>query len=137
MLIGEGTRLSKSSIFVSDRHSSRVILSIAALIAAVATALLLSPAAGPSAVQADTGCGWVCTQIQHVVIIEKENHTFDNMFARFPGADGTTTVQRGTKTYPIGTTPDKFTGDIAHTTSAALEAINGGKMNLFYKLKGA
>src|SRR5436305_15306814 len=26
--------------------------------------------------------------IQHVVIIVKENHTFDNYFGRFPGVDG-------------------------------------------------
>src|ERR1700686_4743605 len=26
--------------------------------------------------------------IQHVVIIVKENHAFDNYFGRFPGADG-------------------------------------------------
>src|SRR2546428_8862159 len=28
------------------------------------------------------------SQIQHVVIIVKENHAFDNYFGRFPGADG-------------------------------------------------
>ena len=27
-------------------------------------------------------------KIQHVVIIVKENHTFDNYFGTFPGADG-------------------------------------------------
>src|SRR2546429_8157114 len=27
-------------------------------------------------------------QIQHVVIIFKDNHAFDNYFGRFPGADG-------------------------------------------------
>ena len=26
--------------------------------------------------------------IEHVVIIVKENHTFDNYFGRFPGAEG-------------------------------------------------
>lgn len=30
-------------------------------------------------------------QIQHVVIMIQENRTFDNLFATFPGADGTTT----------------------------------------------
>ena len=28
--------------------------------------------------------------IEHVVIIVKENHTFDNYFGTFPGAAGTT-----------------------------------------------
>ena len=31
--------------------------------------------------------------IQHVVIIVKENHTFDNYFGRFPGANGFTMPQ--------------------------------------------
>src|SRR5205814_2413038 len=30
----------------------------------------------------------VKSPIQHVVIIVKENHAFDNYFGRFPGADG-------------------------------------------------
>src|SRR6516225_3566492 len=29
--------------------------------------------------------------IQHVIVIIQENRTFDNLFALFPGADGTTT----------------------------------------------
>ena len=30
--------------------------------------------------------------IKHVVVIVKENHTFDNYFGSFPGAEGTTTL---------------------------------------------
>lgn len=30
------------------------------------------------------------TPFQHVVIIVKENHTFDNYFGTFPGAEGVT-----------------------------------------------
>ena len=30
--------------------------------------------------------------IRHVVFLVKENHTFDNLFGRFPGADGATTA---------------------------------------------
>jgi phospholipase C len=33
------------------------------------------------------------TPIQHVVIVIQENRSFDNLFATFPGADGTTTGQ--------------------------------------------
>jgi phospholipase C len=29
--------------------------------------------------------------IQHIIVIIQENHSFDNLFATFPGADGTTT----------------------------------------------
>jgi phospholipase C len=34
--------------------------------------------------------GPVGSYIKHVVLIVQENHSFDNLFARFPGADGTT-----------------------------------------------
>ena len=32
--------------------------------------------------------------IKHVVVIVKENHTFDNYFGSFPGAEGTTTCKQ-------------------------------------------
>src|SRR5579885_990439 len=41
----------------------------------------------------DAGGGQVgplVTPIKHVVVIVKENHTFDNYFGSFPGAEGTT-----------------------------------------------
>jgi phospholipase C len=34
--------------------------------------------------------------IKHVVIVIQENHSFDNLFATFPGADGTTTGKMNT-----------------------------------------
>src|SRR5689334_1658590 len=43
--------------------------------------------------------------IQHVVIIFKENHTFDNYFGRFKGADGEATL-------PLA--PDPPASDHAH-----------------------
>ncbi len=36
--------------------------------------------------------GQLATPIKHVVVIVKENHTFDNYFGSFPGAEGTTHV---------------------------------------------
>lgn len=33
------------------------------------------------------------TPIKHVVVIVKENHTFDNYFGAFPNADGSTQIQ--------------------------------------------
>jgi phospholipase C len=32
-------------------------------------------------------------KIKHVVFVLLENHSFDNLFGRFPGADGTTTAR--------------------------------------------
>ncbi len=53
--------------------------------------------------------------IQHIVFILKENHTFDNYFGLFPGANGTTTakvkVDGVVKTITLNTAvdqPDNF-----------------------------
>jgi phospholipase C len=46
----------------------------------------------PGAASPDTGSGSLGNYIKHVVIIVQENHSFDNLFAHFPGADG---VSRG------------------------------------------
>ena len=35
--------------------------------------------------------------IEHVVIIVKENHTFDNYFGTYPGADGVTLAAAATR----------------------------------------
>ena len=43
----------------------------------------------PSSSQAASGTS--SSPIQHVVIVVQENRTFNNFFATFPGADGTTT----------------------------------------------
>jgi phospholipase C len=75
--------------------------------------------------------------IKHVVFIIKENHTFDNLFARFPGADGTTLASVGRNRIPLGITPDHIPTDINHVRGAAVYAINGGRMNRFFKLRGA
>jgi len=121
-----------------SRRRINVAMPLVAVLAALAGAFALSPhGSGAAGLRHATDCGWGCSQIQHVVIIEKENHTFDNLFARFPGADGTSTVRRGKHTYPIGVTPPHLANDIAHTTAAAKLGENGGKMNLFYQLGGA
>ena len=75
--------------------------------------------------------------IKHVIFIVKENHSFDNLFARFPGADGTRFAKKGSRTVPLGITPDHLPFDITHTGDAASRAVNGGKMNEFYRLSGA
>jgi phospholipase C len=67
----------------------------------------------------------------------RENHSFDNLFARFPGAAGTSTARVGSQQVPLGTTPDHLPVDIAHDGGAATTAVNGGQMNDFYLLPGA
>jgi phospholipase C len=50
-----------------------------------------------------------------------ENHTFDNFFGRFPGANGVIETRA----------PDPIHGDFGHGAGAALAAIDGGRMDQF------
>ncbi len=61
------------------------------------------------------------TPIQHVVVIMMENHTFDNYFGTFPGANGVT-LPRATDPAPL---------DFNHNGVAAAAAIDGGRMDEF------
>ncbi|SRR6266496_2661796 len=73
------------------------------------------------------------SEIQHVVVIFKENHSFDNYFGQFPGANGATTGQTSTGNTltlaPMSANP----ADCPHTWQSALTDINGGLMNGFDK----
>lgn len=76
--------------------------------------------------------------IQHVVIIDKENHSFDNMFGRFPGADGATTARIANgKLIHLTHAPDHTILDIAHAGDSASLAADNGRMDRFALLPGA
>jgi phospholipase C len=76
--------------------------------------------------------------IQHIVILVKENRSFDNYFGTFPGADGTTTgVTSSGKVVRLHHTPDHTLLDINHAGNAARVAVNNGRMNGFNLLAGA
>lgn len=75
--------------------------------------------------------------IKHIIIIDKENRSFDNIFGRFPGADGATTARVNGKIVALGHTPDHTLLDIGHAGDAAVLAENNGLMNHFDLLPGA
>ncbi len=76
--------------------------------------------------------------ISHIVFIVKENHTFDNYFGTFPGADGATTRRLSDgRVVRLGHTPDPLLADIEHTPQAAQTAYDHGKMDGFDKIAGA
>jgi phospholipase C len=78
------------------------------------------------------------SQIKHVVFILKENHTFDNYFGAFPGANGASSGKIHTgATVPLTRAPDVSPGDINHSWDAALLGMDGGKMDGFDLIKGA
>jgi phospholipase C len=73
------------------------------------------------------------SQIQHVVVIFKENHSFDNYFGQFPGANGATTGRTSTgETVALAPMSAKPT-NCPHFWQSALIDINGGLMNGFDK----
>lgn len=78
------------------------------------------------------------TPIKHIIMIVRENHSFDNLFGTFPNADGTTHARlfRG-RTIPMLHTPDHLLLDIDHSGDAAAVADNSGRMNGFNLLPGA
>jgi phospholipase C len=79
------------------------------------------------------------TPIDHVVVLMQENHTFDNYFGTYPGADGIqpgTCMPRDPKNPAAGCVapfhlPSRRTVDLAHGTDVAMEAFNGGKHDGF------
>src|SRR6266478_3799134 len=76
--------------------------------------------------------------IKHIVIIVKENRTFDSMFGTFPGADGATTYKDPNGiVHPLNHQPDKLFTDIEHDHKAYLIAYDNGKMDGFSKVIGA
>lgn len=83
--------------------------------------------------------------IQHVVFIVKENRTFNNYFATYPGAAGATeggTIEctdKGCTDGPVVQLThgvDQYDHDMTHCFRCGLTAINDGKMNGFNWMNG-
>jgi phospholipase C len=72
-------------------------------------------------------------KIEHLVIVVLENHTLDNMFAGFPGADAvnSSTVFVGADggTFTAPACPDSLPRDLQHGHPPALQDWNDGGMN--------
>ncbi len=71
--------------------------------------------------------------IQHVVIIVQENHTFDNYFGTFPGANGIENDPPSVHPYHI-VAP---VVDLCHSTACAHSAYDNGKMDNFLQAEGS
>ncbi|GAC1445768.1 MAG: hypothetical protein NVSMB52_08220 [Chloroflexota bacterium] len=76
--------------------------------------------------------------IKHIVIIDKENHSFDNIFGLYPNADGANQAQIANgKIIDLNRTPDHTVLDIGHAGDSAAFAVNQGRMDRFDQLPGA
>jgi phospholipase C len=99
-----------------------------------------SPTSSPS-----PGVSLADAPIEHVVFIVKENRTFNNYFATYPGAAGATEggtircTEDGCEDGPVVRLthgPDVYEHDLTHCFRCGLVAINGGKMNGFNWMNG-
>jgi len=70
--------------------------------------------------------------VKHIVFIIKENRTFDNYFARYPGAEGATHGEISTgERIRLAPATDVLEPDLGHSFLDAVRSINGGRMNGF------
>jgi len=67
--------------------------------------------------------------IKHVVIVVKENHTFDNYFGSFPGADGISQILTSSGLITPPRAPDRTLRDLCHSHDCALTDYAGGAMS--------
>ncbi len=97
-----------------------VVLAIAGIVGVAgwqAFPTLLSHAAHAKS----SSAGTPNTPITHVIAIMMENHTFDNFFGTFPGANGGTLRRESN--------PPR--GDIDHSSVALTTALDGGALDDF------
>lgn len=70
--------------------------------------------------------------IKHVIFMIKENRSFDNYFARYPGAEGTETGKTSTgRRVRLSEATDVLEPDLGHSFFDGVIAINGGRMDGF------
>ncbi|MGH2724184.1 MAG: phospholipase C [Actinomycetota bacterium] len=69
--------------------------------------------------------------IKRVVYLMLENRSFDNIFGRFPGADGTRMGIRDGREVPLKRCPEWLPGDLPHDRAAFENSLRGGAMDGF------
>ena len=73
--------------------------------------------------------------VSHVIVMIQENRSFDNLFATYPGADGTTTGKmqgkHGQRRIPLQEANLTEPCDFGHSYSGFMKDLDGGKMDGF------
>jgi phospholipase C len=69
--------------------------------------------------------------IKRVLYLMLENRSFDNLFGRFPGANGTSTGVRAGRETPLIHCPEWLPGDLPHDRPSWTAAFNDGRMDGF------
>jgi phospholipase C len=96
-----------------------------------------APTAASVAPPATTAVPSPVPRIEHVVLIIKENRTYDSYFGRYPHGDGAVEGRlKSGRSIPLAALPDR-SADVGHAYDDALIAIDGGKMDGFGDIPGA
>jgi phospholipase C len=74
--------------------------------------------------------------VAHVLILMQENHSFDNYFGTFPGADGLP-PGLSIEGYAPSHLPSAISRNLPHSVEAVRAAVNGGKMDHFVAVEGS
>lgn len=69
--------------------------------------------------------------IKRVLYLMLENRSFDNLFGRFPGANGTSVGVRFGREVPLVHCPEWLPGDLPHDLGAWKLSFNEGRMDGF------
>ncbi len=77
------------------------------------------------------------TPIKHVVFVLLENRSYDNIFGRFPGAEGATSGMDEGVSRPLTQATLQRAHDIPHCYNCAVASIDGGKMDGFNQTANA
>lgn len=87
----------------------------------------------PPPIPSDDGGAAIPTKIRYVLVLVKENHTFDNYFTGFPGAESSMTAKlsNGTTITRPAAPSGPLAQDICHANSCGQTAYRGGAMNGF------
>lgn len=123
------------------------ILALALIVAVGAAACSRPPSGGGSMLPSVSHAQFpsdATPKIQHVIIVIQENRSFDNLFATFPGANGTT-VGLGSKKDPktgvfksfhikLTQAPGLPGQELNHMHSGFLTSYDGGKMDGFNRI---
>jgi phospholipase C len=117
-----------------------ILIGVAVLAACTSSSTgMRSGSASAAAIPPASGSG--SSNIQHVVVVIQENRSFDNLFATFPGADGTTQGRAklpsgGYKFIPLQQHDLVESCDFGHSYHGFLKDYDGGNMDGFYEEGG-
>jgi phospholipase C len=87
---------------------------------------VITPSATASVVAEETR--W---PIKRVIYLMMENRSYDNLFGRYPGGEGTTVGVKYGREVPLMRCPHWLPGDIPHDRAAHLNDVNGGSYDGF------